>query len=172
MTYHGQGLGVAEEVRTAARTAYASGQAAFEAGHYKEALTAFESAYHTIPNPVVLIAMAKSYERLGDTQRALLKYREYLWADERGPYAEEAQAAVRRLGAPATAAPVAIEAGARLLPSAPEEYEEGGATTVGVWVATGLGLAAIGLVAAIALRKPKRAPTTPNRRGRRRRIRR
>lgn len=170
MSYYGVGLGQSEAQRQTAHLAYANGQTAYDAGRYTDALNAFESAYATIPNATVLIAIAKTYEKLGQPARALQKYEAYLQSGEK-QFAEEAQRGVRNLSPPppGVTMPVTLP-GSPALPDEPTAYDGGGASTVGVWVATGLGLAAVGIIAAVALRRPKRV--TANRQGRRRRRRR
>lgn len=64
--------------REAARQAYGRGQAHFAAGRYVDAKTAFVEAYSAVPNPVVLVSIAESEERLGLLEDAFATLQRYL----------------------------------------------------------------------------------------------
>ncbi len=64
--------------RNAARSAYAEGQSAFDAGNFADAEAAFEEAYRHIPNPVVLLGIAESREAAGDIPGAVEAFERYL----------------------------------------------------------------------------------------------
>lgn len=53
-----------DEATTRAREAYERGRAAFTAGNFSEALTAFQQAYEAKPHPTVLVSIAECQERL------------------------------------------------------------------------------------------------------------
>lgn len=53
-----------DEATTRAREAYERGRAAFTAGTFQEALTAFQEAYEAKPHPTVLVSIAECQERL------------------------------------------------------------------------------------------------------------
>ena len=67
-----------EAQRATARTAYARGQAAFDAGRYEEARAAFQEAYAAVPNPIVLVTLAECDLRLGRFDEALSGFERYL----------------------------------------------------------------------------------------------
>ncbi len=69
--------GPTAEQTTAARAAYGEGQTLFREGKFAESLARFEAAFASVPNPVVLISIAESQERLGrivDTVATLERY--------------------------------------------------------------------------------------------------
>lgn len=61
-----------------ARKAYNQGQKAFDAGQYKEAEEAFQQAYETVPNPVVLLSIAESQIHLKELDEAIANLERYL----------------------------------------------------------------------------------------------
>lgn len=66
------------EARDRARVAYSTGQTAFRAGNFTEALTQFEAAYAAVPNPVVFKSIAECHERLGHVREAVTAFERYL----------------------------------------------------------------------------------------------
>lgn len=160
---YGGGLGVAASLKERARMLYANGQAAFSAGRYGEALSAFQDAYRAIPNPVVLVAMATALERLGRFQEARQKYEDYLRLDPEGAERPRAMKAIAQIDK-ALEKPDAPPVAAPALP--PEPYTADQGTTIGVWVVTGVGV--VGLIGA-AIWASRRRRVRPNRRRRRRR---
>jgi hypothetical protein len=66
------------EARDRARIAYGSGQTAFRAGNFAEALTQFETAYAAVPNPIVFKSIAECHERLGHVREAVTAFERYL----------------------------------------------------------------------------------------------
>ncbi|MBK8481520.1 MAG: tetratricopeptide repeat protein [Proteobacteria bacterium] len=54
---------------------YAEGVALFRAGAYREALARFETAYGVLPVPNLLYNIGRSFEALGELDRALASYR-------------------------------------------------------------------------------------------------
>ncbi|HUL64690.1 MAG TPA: tetratricopeptide repeat protein [Burkholderiaceae bacterium] len=72
----------------AAQQAFDRGQAAYNAGRYREAAGAFAEAYEQKPFPQILYNIAASWEKAGDKQRALENYRLYLTMAPDAPDAE------------------------------------------------------------------------------------
>jgi len=66
------------QTRNAARDAYGRGQTAFREGRFAEAEAAFTEAFALIPNPVVLLGVAESRERLGNVPGAIQTLEQYL----------------------------------------------------------------------------------------------
>jgi tetratricopeptide (TPR) repeat protein len=64
--------------RTAARRAFERGSRLYQQARYAEAAAAFEEAYRAVPNGVVLYNLGQCYEKLGELEKALSSYREYL----------------------------------------------------------------------------------------------
>ncbi|NTX17053.1 tetratricopeptide repeat protein [Myxococcus sp. CA056] len=64
--------------RTEARRAFERGTRLYDQARYAEAATAFEQAYRQVPNGVVLYNLGQCYEKLGELDKALTSYREYL----------------------------------------------------------------------------------------------
>jgi tetratricopeptide (TPR) repeat protein len=66
------------EAKERARVAYARGQAAFASGDYTQALRAFEEAFYSIPNPIVLLSVSESAAKLGNIDAAVAALDKYL----------------------------------------------------------------------------------------------
>lgn len=66
------------QTRNAARDAYGRGQTLFREGRFAEAEAAFNEAFALIPNPVVLLGVAESRERLGNVTGAIQSLEQYL----------------------------------------------------------------------------------------------
>ncbi|MCI0572136.1 MAG: PEGA domain-containing protein [Myxococcaceae bacterium] len=66
--------------RTAARKAFERGSALYQQARYAEAAAAFEAAYEAVPNGVVHYNLGQCYEKLGELERAISSYRDYLRA--------------------------------------------------------------------------------------------
>jgi tetratricopeptide (TPR) repeat protein len=64
--------------RATARRAFERGSRLYQQARYAEAAAAFEEAYRAVPNAVVLYNLGQCYERLGELEKALNSYREYL----------------------------------------------------------------------------------------------
>lgn len=64
--------------RTAARRAFERGTRLYQQARYAEAAASFEEAYRRVPNGVVLYNLGQCYEKLGEWDKALSSYREYL----------------------------------------------------------------------------------------------
>ncbi|AKJ03453.1 tetratricopeptide repeat protein [Archangium gephyra] len=76
----GPGASAAEPgpARAAARRHFERGTTLYKEGRYAEAAAAFEAAYETLANGVVLYNLGQCYEKLGELQRAIGYYRDYL----------------------------------------------------------------------------------------------
>jgi len=72
-----------------ARTAYARGQQAFAAGDFTTALQAFEEAYASVANPIVLVSIGESAAKLARVETALAAYDAYLRARPDAPDRDE-----------------------------------------------------------------------------------
>lgn len=157
------GLGADAALTEQARVLYAAAQQAYNAGQYQQALDSFRSAYRTVANPVVLVAIAQSLEHLGQRDEARAQFQAYLWADPSGPQAARAREGVTRL----TPAPAQPET---LAPEVPSSVPMGPATTPSLEPSAGSGLdtsttvvvvvAGVGLAAIVGLgvwwsRKPR-----------------
>ncbi|HEX7480369.1 MAG TPA: tetratricopeptide repeat protein [Polyangiales bacterium] len=70
--------GPTPEAKEAARAAYGRGQAAFSAGNFDEAASAFEAAYKAVPNPIVLLSISESRAKLGQIDLAIAALQKYL----------------------------------------------------------------------------------------------
>lgn len=77
------------EARERARTAYARGQQAFAAEDFTTALQAFEEAYASVANPIVLVSIGESAAKLGRVETALAAYDAYLRARPDAPDRDE-----------------------------------------------------------------------------------
>ncbi|MCB9600466.1 MAG: PEGA domain-containing protein [Sandaracinus sp.] len=87
------------QTRNAARDAYGRGQTAFREGRFEEAEAAFTEAFALIPNPVVLLGVAESRERLGNVPGAIQTLEQYLVLRTDAPDAAEIQARLAALRA-------------------------------------------------------------------------
>jgi hypothetical protein len=61
-----------------ARSAYGQGQAFFAQGDFAHALTAFQTAFDAVPNPIVLLSIAECAGKLGQIQQAVSALDKYL----------------------------------------------------------------------------------------------
>lgn len=71
-------LAVTPQDKARARELYGKGQQLFKDGSYQEAERAFEEAYRTAPNPVVLLSIAECQTRSEQYQRAIDTLEAYL----------------------------------------------------------------------------------------------
>lgn len=78
---------------------YREGRAAFDAGEFERAIRSFLDADRLAPSAALSFNIARSYEKLGDTARALEHYRRYLLREPGGTGAERAAERVHRLEA-------------------------------------------------------------------------
>jgi hypothetical protein len=70
--------GPTAEQTAAARAAYGEGQRLFGTNDFAGALAQFEAAFASVPNPVVLLSIAESQERLGRVVDAVATLERYL----------------------------------------------------------------------------------------------
>jgi len=75
---HGEEAAPVDEDTQRAREAYERGRTAFQAGSFREALSAFQEAYDTKPHPTVLVSIAECQERLGQLPQAVTTLEQYL----------------------------------------------------------------------------------------------
>lgn len=149
-----------------ARAAYNRGTDAFLAGDYDAAIRLYTEAWGIVPNPVVLISIGVTMQRLGRFQDASYRFQRYLRENPHGEERERAQtylaevqsameqqAAARREPPPPRPVEVPVakiervtKTPAQVASSAPAPARDAYArrATIGVWVATGAGV--LGLV--------------------------
>ena len=100
-----------------ARGFYTDGQRAFAAGHYGEAVNAYQRGYALVREPRFLLGMAQAYETLGDLPRAREYYRRFQAEAPKGdPDRPKAAAALAKID------PVGN------VPPAPKPYLDAGRT--------------------------------------------
>src|SRR5580700_1793322 len=85
-------FGVALAHASSADTSYADGLAAFNSGHYPQAIELFEKGYAASALPGFLFNIALAYRRLGDCPRALEYYRRFLTASPDAPNRKKIEA--------------------------------------------------------------------------------
>lgn len=104
------------EARNRARQLYESAQRLFDAGNYAAAESTFRAAYETVPNPVVLRAIAAAQERQGNIGAAVQTLERYLReAPPNAPDRAQVEAHLRELSArPATLAVASTPPGAEI----------------------------------------------------------
>ncbi len=103
------------DTKEKARAAYARGQSAFSAGHYDEALAAFQEAFAAVPNPIVLLSISESQAKLERVEAAIGTLRFYLEARADAPNRADIEAKITELSAtPAMLAVTTEPAGAEL----------------------------------------------------------
>ena len=95
---HAQSAPTAEQT-AAAREAYGRGQAAFEAGNFADAESAFNEAYAAVQNPLVLMGIAHAREGQGNAVGAVEAFEQYLAASPDAADADEVRAKVAALRA-------------------------------------------------------------------------
>ncbi len=61
-----------------AKELFTAGQKSYKAGQYADAVTKFEEALTVSPRPVIYFNIAKSYEQMGESGKAIRAYRDYL----------------------------------------------------------------------------------------------
>ena len=87
--------GVSEGQRAAGEALLASGRAAYRAGNYTEALRSFQQALARLGRPAIYKDIGDAAGRLGDHQRAVDAYREYLGAMANASDRAEVQAKIK-----------------------------------------------------------------------------
>jgi hypothetical protein len=85
-----------DEATTRAREAYERGRAAFTAGNFQEALTAFQEAYDAKPHPTVLVSIAECQERLEQWSATVETLERYL---RDSPQARDREAMEQKIAA-------------------------------------------------------------------------
>jgi tetratricopeptide (TPR) repeat protein len=76
---------------------YQRGAKAYRAGKYREALAFFQAADLIAPRAALSFNVARAYDRLGERDRAVAAYREYLKRDTRAPNASWVRARIAAL---------------------------------------------------------------------------
>lgn len=156
--------GVSEGQRAAGEALLTSGKAAYRAGNYTEALRSFQQALARLGRPAIYKDIGDAAGRLGDHQRAVDAYREYLGAmanaSDRAEVHEKIKAHERALAeaeggsgksldlSPTAAASASGEASASAPtaePGAPTAKREGGELW---WLWAGVGAVVVGTVIA------------------------
>lgn len=84
----------AEQIERA-RQLFVEGTQHYQAGRLNEALDQFLAAWRIVPSPELAYNVARTYERIGDTQRGVEFYRHYL--RQAAPDAAERQNVERRI---------------------------------------------------------------------------
>ncbi|ADO74850.1 Tetratricopeptide repeat domain protein [Stigmatella aurantiaca DW4/3-1] len=74
-----------EQAKAEARVKFAEGNAFYEQGNYRQALTSFDAAYRLVPLPAFLFNVAQCHRQLGSYERAASFYRRYLSLSEKEP---------------------------------------------------------------------------------------
>ncbi|WP_225408681.1 tetratricopeptide repeat protein [Stigmatella hybrida] len=74
-----------EEAKTAARAKFAEGNAFYEQGNFRQALSSFDAAYNLVPLPAFLFNVAQCHRQLGSYERAATFYRRYLALSPKEP---------------------------------------------------------------------------------------
>jgi tetratricopeptide (TPR) repeat protein len=103
---------VSADVEEKARQAFARGEKLYKSQKYAEAVTAFEEGYRIKPAPAFLFDLGMTYQAMGDSQKAIEKFRAYLkatpTAEDRAAVeaviASEEKKLAQRATAPAAAA--------------------------------------------------------------------
>ena len=67
--------------RDRAKASYQAGVEAYSAGDFTAAVAAFDAAYRDFPSPAFLFNSAQAYRNLGDRDRAIALYRQFLAAE-------------------------------------------------------------------------------------------
>ena len=105
-----------QDQRNRARQLYGEAQALFESGQYAQAEASFRAAYQSVPNPVVLKAIAAAQEQQGNIPGALETLRQYLAESPNGADRAEVEARVRDLESrPATVMVASTPPGASIV---------------------------------------------------------
>lgn len=79
------GAELTEEAKAQARARFNDGNAAYEQGNFREALTAFEAAYQLAPLPGFLFNVAQCHRQLGNYAHAASSYRRFLALSQKEP---------------------------------------------------------------------------------------
>ena len=87
-----------------AKAANEEGNRQLAAGHFAEAVSAFEEALAIVRSPSVIYSLAETHRRAGHKDPAIAHYREYVEVAPKGPQRGEAERMLAQLGAPIAAA--------------------------------------------------------------------
>jgi tetratricopeptide (TPR) repeat protein len=90
------------EQRAHARELYGQGQAAYTAGHYQEALDAYQAAFREVQNPLVLLGVALAQEHLDQRAEARVTLERYLILRPDAPDRAAIETRIAALPAPTT----------------------------------------------------------------------
>jgi tetratricopeptide (TPR) repeat protein len=173
--------GISEGQRAAGEALLASGKAAYRAGNYTEALRSFQQALARLGRPAIYEDIGDAAGRLGDHQRAVDAYREYLGAMANAADRAEVEAKIKTHEralreaeggsaktldlSPAAAASTTGEASAAGAPAdtgAAADKSSGGELW---WVWAGIGAAVVGTVIAALIVTSSSDPVQPPMRG-------
>jgi len=86
-----------EEQRTEAKARFDEGAAAYRAGHYANAVELFLAADALAPSAALSFNVARAYEKLGETAKALRHYRDFLRRAPSAPNAREVRSRIATL---------------------------------------------------------------------------
>jgi tetratricopeptide (TPR) repeat protein len=121
------GRGTGAQMLDVIREQMQKGEALFVAGKYQEAAAAFEDGYRQHPYSAFLFNAGVAYQRLGDTPKALERFRSYVAADPAAPDVGKVKDRIRKLEAELAAVPKPPAADAGAEPTA-----DAGPTDAGV----------------------------------------
>jgi tetratricopeptide (TPR) repeat protein len=171
--------GISEGQRAAGEALLASGKAAYRAGNYSEALRSFQQALARLGRPAIYEDVGDAAGKLGDHQRAIDAYREYLGAisgaADRAEVQNKIKVQQRALaeagsGAKPDLSPTAAASIAGEVPEqaaepgspAPTKKDGGGELW---WLWAGIGAAVVGTVIAALIVTSSDDPVQPPMRG-------
>jgi tetratricopeptide (TPR) repeat protein len=174
------GSDISEGQRAAGEALFASGKAAYRAGNYSEALRSFEQALARLGRPAIYEDIGDAAAKMGDHQRSIDAYREYLGAHAKAPDRADVerrikiqQVALAEAGggvkpdlSPSAAANAGQDAeessAAEQTPTADANKRSGGELW---WVWAGIGAAVVGTVVAALIVTSGSDPVQPPMRG-------
>lgn len=173
--------GISEGQRAAGEALLASGKAAYRAGNYSEALRSFQQALARLGRPAIYEDVGDAAGRLGDHQRAIDAYREYLGAISGATDRAEVQSKIKvheralaeaGSGAKPDLSPAATASTAGEVP-APDQAAEPGSPAAAKkdrggelwWLWAGIGAAVAGTVIAALIVTSSDDPVQPPMRG-------
>jgi tetratricopeptide (TPR) repeat protein len=85
------------EAEQKAREHYIQGEAAFKAGRYDEAITAFEAGFAIVPRPKFLLNIAHTERKLGQLLKARSAYKKYLLMEPDSRFRDSVMAVIDEL---------------------------------------------------------------------------
>jgi tetratricopeptide (TPR) repeat protein len=80
-----------------ARDHFERGARAYELGDYRRAIAEYRASYELAPRALLLYDLGQAYRKLGELERALQAYRQYLARSPSGRYRDAAAAQAREL---------------------------------------------------------------------------